>query len=147
MAAQPIIETVQNIFIGADEHNWDLCLAAMDENVYLDYASMGAGEAKLLPAATIIEGWKAFLPRFKATHHQLGNFTVREHNGEAEVDCYGTATHFFPTESMHNVWTVVGTYHAKLVANRGRWHVVALRFSLKYQDGNLALPQIAENEQ
>ncbi|RPD40576.1 nuclear transport factor 2 family protein [Chitinophaga barathri] len=145
MAAQHIIETVQNIFTGADERDWDRCLASMDEKVYLDYSSMGAGDAKELPATDIISSWKTFLPRFKATHHQLGNFTIREHNGEAEVAFYGTATHFFPTESMQNVWTVVGTYNAKLVSDKGQWKVTALRFNLKYQDGNLALPQIAGN--
>ena len=143
MAVQHIIETVQNIFIGADERNWDLCLASMDENVYLDYTSMGAGDAQEMPAAAIIDSWKAFLPRFTATHHQLGNFTIREHNGEAEAEWYGTATHFYPTESMQNVWTVVGTYQAKLTSGKGQWKVTALRFNLKYQDGNLALPQIA----
>ncbi|MBO9153336.1 nuclear transport factor 2 family protein [Chitinophaga sp. GCM10012297] len=85
----------------------------MDENVYLDYSSMGAGKAAQLPAAAIIDGWKAFLPRFKTTHHQLGNFTAREHNGEAEVDCYGTATHFFRL----NPCTTCGRWWAAVMQN------------------------------
>ena len=143
MEARLIIETVQDIFIGADERDWNRCLQAFAPTVHLDYTSMAGGEPSVLPGAAIVESWKAFLPRFKTTHHQLGNFTVRMDRDEAVVFFYGTATHYYPAASGGNVWTVVGTYDAKLVQERARWRVTLLRFNLKYLDGNLALPEIA----
>src|SRR5579859_5245446 len=114
METQTIIETVQHIFIGADERDWNRSLNAFAANVHLDYTSLAGGEPADLPATAIIESWKGFLPRFKATHHQLGNFMVRESGGAAAVCCYGTATHYYPNESGRNIWTVVGTYDLKL---------------------------------
>src|SRR5438309_3917722 len=93
-----IIETVQTIFIGADERDWELCGSAFAETVHLDYTSLAGGEPADLPAEKILESWKAFLPKFKATHHQLGNFVVHEESDSATVFFYGTASHYFPNE-------------------------------------------------
>ncbi len=66
MDTQKIIETVQTIFIGADERDWELCQSAFAETVHLDYTSLAGGEPADLPSVKIIESWKAFLPKFKA---------------------------------------------------------------------------------
>lgn len=146
MHTQMIIETVQDIFIGADERDWQRCLDAMDETVLLDYTSLAGGMPEQLPATTIISNWKAFMPKFKATHHQLGNFVVRESEGKAAVFCYGTATHYFPNENGRNVWTVVGTYNVELVRKGKKWKVNALKLNLKYTDGNNDLPQLVQQQ-
>ncbi|WP_158618038.1 nuclear transport factor 2 family protein [Chitinophaga lutea] len=143
METRLMIEAVLDIFIGADERDWDRCLRAFAPTVHLDYTSMAGGQPADLPAAAIVDAWKGFLPRFKATHHQLGNFTVSVKGEEAIVFFYGTATHYFPAGTGGNVWTVVGTYDAKLIQQDGRWKVSMLRLNLKYQDGNLALPELA----
>ncbi|HTF81926.1 MAG TPA: nuclear transport factor 2 family protein, partial [Cytophagales bacterium] len=70
MNTQDVIETVQNIFIGADNKDWDLCLAAFAGKVVLDYTSLNGGEPSCIDAEEIIETWRNFLPRFKSTHHQ-----------------------------------------------------------------------------
>lgn len=144
MHTQAIIETVQNIFIGADERDWDLCRSAFADNVLLDYTSLAGGEPATLPATTIIGNWKAFMPKFKATHHQLGNFIVREAGESASVFFYGTATHYFPNDSGNNIWTVVGTYNATLERSGENWKVNALKLNLKYVDGNASLPQLVQ---
>lgn len=146
MDTQQIIETVQNIFIGADEHQWQLCRAAFADRVALDYTSLAGGEPAQLPADDIVAAWKAFLPGFRSTHHQLGNMVVRQTGSTATVFCYGTATHYLPNDSGNNVWTVVGTYNAALEQTNGAWKVTALTFNLKYQDGNTALPALAAQQ-
>ena len=143
METQAIIETIQNIFIGADQRDWARCLGAFAETVHLDYTSLAGGEPADLAAVTIIDSWKGFLPRFTATHHQLGNFVVRETGNSAEAFFYGTATHYFPNPGGRNVWTVVGTYDTKLEKQGNAWKVVSLRFNLKYVDGNTELPALA----
>jgi hypothetical protein len=144
MDTQHIIETVQNIFIGVDMHNWGLCLDAFDERVYLDYTSFAGGEASEMQALHIVDAWKSFLPLFKCTHHQLGNFTVEHRGQKADVFFYGTATHYFPNESGQHIWTVVGTYDASLHKVGGKWKVNALTLNFKYQDGNLKLPELVK---
>lgn len=143
METSTIIGTVQNIFIGADERNWELCLSAFAPKVLLDYTSLAGGEPATLPASTIIDSWKGFLPKFTATHHQLSNFVVRENDVTAEAFFYGTASHYLPNPSGRNIWTVVATYDAKLEKHGADWKVTALRLNLKYIDGNTDLPALA----
>ncbi|MEX6688260.1 nuclear transport factor 2 family protein [Danxiaibacter flavus] len=140
-----IIETIQNIFIGADEKNWKQSRSAFADKVYLDYTSMAGGDPLVLNADQIIESWSSFLPKFKATHHQLGNFMVNVEDEKANAFFYGTATHYFPNTSGKNIWTVVATYNASLVHENDSWKVISLRMNLKYQDGNLDLPKIVQN--
>jgi ketosteroid isomerase-like protein len=135
METQQITATVLDIFIGADERDWTRCRQAFAEKVALDYTSMAGGEPAVLPADTIIESWKGFLPRFQATHHQLGNFVINEKGRCADVFFYGTATHYSSTGNDKNIWTVVGTYNAGLEKIADEWKVTALKFNLKYQDG------------
>jgi SnoaL-like protein len=142
MDIQSIIETVQDIFIGADERDWKRTREAFSNQVHLDYTSLAGGEPADLPADAIIESWKGFLPKFKATHHQLGNFDVSEKESKADVFFYGTATHYFPNESGRNIWTVVGTYTANLEKQGTAWKCHSLTFHLKYVDGNTDLPAL-----
>ncbi len=143
MDHRSITETVTNIFIGADERNWDLIAACFDQQVLLDYSSLTGAPAATLNAADIIASWKAIFPGFKNTHHQLGNFIVHQKDQEATVFCYGTATHYLPNDSKNELWTVVGTYNFHLVNKNGQWKADRMQFNFKYQDGNTALPQMA----
>jgi hypothetical protein len=140
-----IIETIQNIFIGADENNWKQCRSAFADYVHLDYSSMTGENPSELHADSIIDSWSSFLPKFKATHHQLGNFTVNVEDDKANAFFYGTATHYFPNENGGNIWTVAATYEASLLHKNDAWKVVSLKMNLKYQDANLDLPKIVQN--
>jgi hypothetical protein len=142
MDTQSIIEKVQDIFIGADQRDWDRCRNAFAGTVHLDYTSLAGGEPADLAADIIIGNWKGFLPRFKATHHQLGNFVVRGKENAAEVSFYGTATHYSPQPDGRNSWTVVGSYETKLERKSGEWKVTALKLNLSYVDGNTDLPAL-----
>jgi len=142
MDTQNIIEKVQDIFIGADQRDWDRCRNAFADEVHLDYTSLAGGEPADLAADIIIGNWKGFLPRFKATHHQLGNFVVRAKENAAEVCFYGTATHYSPQPDGRNIWTVVGSYETKLERKSGEWKVTALKLNLSYVDGNTDLPAL-----
>jgi hypothetical protein len=112
MDKQAIIETIQNIFIGADQRDWDRCRSAFAPNVNLDYTSLAGGEPVNLALDVLIDNWKGFLPRFKATHHLLGNFDVREKDDTATAFFYGTATHYSPQPDGRSIWVVYGTYEA-----------------------------------
>ena len=144
MEKQAITETILNLFIGADQRDWDRCRSAFAHEVNLDYTSLAGGEPATLAADILVDNWKGFLPKFKATHHQLGNFYIRKHKDIAQAFFYGTATHYSPQPDGRNVWTVVGTYDAELEKQSEAWKVTALRFNLSYVDGNLELPDLVK---
>jgi hypothetical protein len=138
-----IIEMISRFFIAVDRRDWKTVKAMFDDTVLLDYTSMAGGEPAVLTADQIVDAWQGLLPGFSQTHHQLGNFVVESGDGSAHVFCYGTATHFLENESGSNVWTVVGSYDLDLT-RKGRWRISKLRFNLKYMDGNLDLPKLAQ---
>ncbi|MDJ1499712.1 nuclear transport factor 2 family protein [Xanthocytophaga agilis] len=138
-----VVNVVQNIFIGADERDWQMVHASFAPRVLLDYTSMTGGKPTELVPEQIIDAWKALLPGFQATQHQLGNFKTVVQENKADVFCYGTATHYLPNPSNQNVWTVVGTYLFQLIKKDNEWKVSRMKFNFKYQDGNLELPKLA----
>jgi hypothetical protein len=91
-----------------------------------------------------VGAWKAILPGFEATHHQVGNLQVAVRGTHADVSCYGTATHFLPNPTGSSLWTVVGTYDFHLGKAGEAWKITTMRFHLKYQDGNTTLPALAK---
>jgi hypothetical protein len=142
MDTQAIIETIQNIFIGADQRDWDRCRSAFAPTVNLDYTSLAGGEPVNLAADVLVNNWKDFLPRFKATHHLLGNFDIREKDDTAKAFFYGTATHFSPQPDGRSIWVVFGTYDAELEKHLDKWKVTALKLNLSFVDGNVELPAL-----
>lgn len=140
-----IIEFVNRLFIAVDERNWQEVSDIFNDNVLLDYTSMAGGEPVNLTAVQIIDSWKNVLPGFDRTHHQLGNFRISDEPDIIRVFCYGTATHYLKNDSGDNVWTVVGTYDLELQYINARLKVTAMKFNLKYTDGNNDLPAIAQN--
>lgn len=140
---QPDVQTtIQNIFRGADECNWQRVCQSFAAQVHLDYTSMNGGAPALLTPQQISDAWQQVFPGFDATHHQLGNFEVEVTDNEAFVFCYGTATHYLP-HHKGNVWTIVGTYDFHLVQEDGAWQADKMVFHFKYQDGNTDLPKLA----
>jgi hypothetical protein len=142
MDTQAIIETIQNIFIGADQRDWDRCRSAFAPTVNLDYTSLAGGEPVNLAADVLVNNWKDFLPRFQATHHLLGNFDIREKDDTAKAFFYGTATHFSPQPDGRSIWVVFGTYDAELEKHLDKWKVTALKLNLSFVDGNVELPAL-----
>lgn len=139
-----IIETVDRLFIATDQHDWNALFEIFDAHVLLDYTSMVGGQPATLDPAQIISSWKRLLPGFDHTHHQTGNHIVHLKNEDADVFCYGTATHYLENESNSNVWIVVGSYDFHLKKQDGRWKVSRMKFNLKYLDGNSDLPGMAQ---
>jgi hypothetical protein len=55
------IETVNKLFIGVDERNWELVSNVFADKVLLDYTSMAGGERCLLRSKSSTRG-KVFYP-------------------------------------------------------------------------------------
>lgn len=137
-----IQERINTLFIATDQQNWDLVSQSFSSKVVLDYSSMSGQPTAEITPKQIIESWQSILPGFDHTHHQLGNFIIKESNGKATAFCYGTATHYLAHEDG-NIWTVVGTYDFDLEESNSVWKISKMTFNFKYQTGNTALPQLA----
>ncbi|HTD39462.1 MAG TPA: nuclear transport factor 2 family protein [Mucilaginibacter sp.] len=139
MDTEKIIETITNIFAGADERNWDKVKNSFADKVLLDYSSMNGSPAVVLSSADIIAAWKCFLPGFDLTHHQVSQFRVDEMEGVTKSHFFGKADHFINNDS----WTVEGTYDVELITSADGLKVNKFRFNLQKQSGDTGLPQRA----
>lgn len=135
-------DVVIQLFISTYQKAWDDVKETFSNEVLLDYSSMNGNPATRLSPKQIIEAWKGILPGFSHTHHQLGNFQIREEANSAFVFCYGTASHYLEDDGG-NLWTVVGSYDFELKKEEGNWKISTMKFNFKYQSGNTNLPQKA----
>lgn len=137
------LEIINELFVSADERNWERIVEIFDSSVLLDYSSMNGGEPVNLSGLQIIELWKRFLPGFDCTHHQISNFLFKLNNGILEASCYCTATHYLKNESGNNVWTVVCSYNFELKEVDNSLRISKMKLNLKYMDGNMSLVEMA----
>ena len=135
---------VTRVFVGTDNRDWEQVADAFHIDVLLDYTSMAGGEPATLSPQQITDSWKTILPGFDHTHHALSNFEVQLSEEEATVTHYGNADHFIDLEGTDDLWTVVGTYEHHLVRTSDGWKIDRMKFNLKYMDGNMDLPRIAQ---
>ncbi len=131
-----IIETINQLFIGTDQRDWNKVKGLFAPEVRFDMTSLAGGKPQLLTPQQIVDGWEKGLKPLKAIHHQAGNYIVTVAGNQADAFCYGIATHYLPTKSGRNVRTFVGSYDFHLVRNDGVWWIDAFKFNLKYIDGN-----------
>lgn len=139
-----ILQTIiHQFFTATDQQDWKTVESSFAPNVQLDYSSMtGLPAASITPTA-IIESWKGILPGFDHTHHQVGNFIIKNSTEDtASVFCYGTATHYLDNKDG-KLWVVVGSYDFDLEYHNNQWQITTMTFNFKYQSGNLNLPQLA----
>lgn len=140
--------TVTNLFVSTDKNAWQHLEQIFAKEVYLDYSSFTGAKPAKVSSKQIIKNWSSFLPRFKSTHHQLGNFQIKSFSkNKAKIFCYGTANHYLPDQKSGNIWTVVGSYDFDLELINHNWRITKIKFNFKYQDGNLDLPKIATSKQ
>jgi hypothetical protein len=106
-------------------------------------SSLGAGQPGRVPAREIVAGWSTGLAAIEHVHHQAGNFVVRVTGDRAEAFCYGIAYHYRRRRDGRNTRVFVGSYDFRLdrsgAPNGADWRILAMRFSLRFIDGNAEL--------
>ena len=136
---EKVKETVNRLFISTDNRDWSEVSSLFASEVLFDMTSMVGGDPVTLTPQEIVTSWEKGLKPLKAIHHQAGNYIVSINQNEAEVFCYGIASHYLPNKSNQNTRTFVGSYDFHLVKNDQRWQIDKFKFNLKYIDGNLKL--------
>lgn len=137
---QDIVQVCSNIFMGADNRDWNKIRESFASEVLLDYSSFNGQPASAIKAEQIIDAWSAFFPKFKFTLHFISNFSVAEDKDKAVCSCYGHAMHHIPGAAGGDLWEVFGTYDFELEHQGEKWRVISMRYHHKYAAGNLNLP-------
>jgi hypothetical protein len=136
---EKVKETVNRLFISTDNRNWGEVSSLFASEVLFDMTSMVGGDPVTLTPQEIVTSWDKGLKPLKAIHHQTGNYIVSINQNEADVFCYGIASHYLPNKSNQNTRTFVGSYDFHLIKNDEKWQIDKFKFNLKYIDGNLKL--------
>lgn len=131
-----IINTVKNLFSGADERDWKKVKNTLADEVLLDYSALSGSPPTLLTPDTIIIAWKGLLPGFDITTHRPENFMVKKVDDKATVHYFATADHLLDNEK----WTVEANYDTDLIKMANGWKITSHRISNVTQSGNRNLP-------
>jgi hypothetical protein len=128
-------ETINRLFIATDNRDWAAVEGLFTPRVQLDMGSVG-GPTKEMAGAEIAAMWSKGLSHLESVHHQAGNFLIQVNADSASAFCYAVATHYLPNASGRNTRSFIGSYEFELEKTSGRWMIRAMRFNLKYLDGN-----------
>jgi hypothetical protein len=131
-----VIDRVNKLFITTDNRDWAAVKECFTDSVLFDMTSLAGGEPSKISSQNIVDAWDTGLKELKAVHHQSGNFVVEINDREADVFCYGIATHYLPNKTNRNVRTFVGSYDMHLVQQDTDWKIDRFKYNLKYIDGN-----------
>lgn len=134
-----VMDVTNDLFIGTDNRDWNKVQTCFADTVLFDMTSLAGGEPTRLTPQQITAAWDGGLKELKAIHHQVGNYKISVNGDEADVFCYGIASHYFPNATNQNTRTFVGSYDFHLRKTGEAWRIDQFKFNLKYMDGNMNL--------
>ena len=136
LAKEEVKEVINRLFISTDNRDWETVSQLFAEEVLFDVTSMVGGDPVRLTPKDIVTAWDKGLKPLKAIHHQAGNYIVKTMQNEADVFCYGIASHYLPNKTDQNTRIFVGSYNFHRIKNNDIWQIDKFKFNLKYIDGN-----------
>lgn len=138
-------DLITTFFINTDKRQWAALKNSYDKKVLIDYTSMTGGNPARMTPEQIIASWKALLPGFDKTHHQIGNIFIYLSDKSARITCYATINHYLQhTTSKDSLWTLIGDYDFHLRNLSGEWKINKIQFNLCFAHGNENLPKLAQ---
>ena len=141
LAARAAIEdTVVRMFVATDERDWPVLESCFSDPFTLDMTSMVGGTPSSITPSEVAQAWADGFKPLDHVHHQIGNLRTTVEGDQATVRCYGVAFHHRAKVAPGTKTRVfVGTYELQLRAKAQSWQITALKFNLKFIDGNLEL--------
>lgn len=139
-----IVGTINRLFIGTDQRQWEKVKECFNKEVLFDMTSMAGGEPVKMTPQQIVDGWEKGLAGITAIHHQAGNYLVTVKGGEADAFCYGMAVHYLQNPSKMDTRTFVGSYDFHLLKQGAAWKIDRFKFNLKFIEGNKDLHKFAK---
>jgi hypothetical protein len=127
----------------ADRRDWAGLIAVFDDEVELDYTSLGGGEPARLAPRQIVEAWASALGGLTATQHLVTNHLVTVHRpgGAGDDDtavCTAAfqATHLLANATGGPIWTLGGHYRYTLRRTAGGWRITGVTMTADWATGN-----------
>ncbi len=133
-------DTVIRMFVATDERNWPLVQGCFTDPFTLDMTSVAGGAPALTSPRQVTQTWAEAFRTLDHVHHQVANFQTRVEGARAAVRCHGIAFHYRGAiAAAAKSRTFVGSYEFELVLQGTEWRIGALKFNLKFIDGNREL--------
>ena len=137
---QDIIDVYQNIFISLNAGKWDSWKESFLEEVDVDYSSLtGQPCHKVQRDVWLEEFWKVGFKKYPILMHFLSNHVVKVAGDAADASCYAMALHVVPGTPGGDSLTAYGIFEFHLIRTARGWKVSAIKLTIKYQTGNLAI--------
>jgi hypothetical protein len=130
-----VIAVVSSIPLAVDLGRYDLAEDAFAPTVALDYTSLWGGEPQPTTAAALMDAWRALVPGFDATRHEIGAVEATVDGNTAEAAAAVDGRHWIGEA----LWRPIGLYRWSLVKLHGRWKVTAMTFVLTREIGDRGL--------
>ncbi|MEM9800473.1 MAG: nuclear transport factor 2 family protein [Planctomycetota bacterium] len=135
-----VINLVSSITTAVDLRRFDLAQDAFADEVRVDYTSLFGGEVQTTSAADLVGGWKALVPGFDVTRHELTNVVAHVEGGRATATADIDARHWL----NGNLWRPIGTYRWELAKSGNGWRVTAMTLTVVREIGDRALVATAQ---
>jgi hypothetical protein len=133
-------QTVLAIPTLVDIRAFDAIPPLFADQVMLDYTSLFGGAPQNLSGHDVVAGWRALVPGFDATWHQLGPVDVKLlEGGGASARCSVDARHWLDGA----LWRPIGQY-AFALEKTERWRVTAMRLEMENELGDRSLVEAAQ---
>lgn len=131
--------TVDAMFMAFEERDWDRFTDLLADEVELDHTSLGAPLVRL-PAAALIDRWRAALHEHKRNFHLLSRMHVDlrgDPPGETAtvtVNCY--AANVLDESLGGGLWEVWGRHVITFGRTASGWRVSGMRFVKSHSRGD-----------
>jgi SnoaL-like domain len=132
-----------------DRKDWTQTLGYFDEEVDVDFTSLG-GQPGRIPKAGLVGNWKAALTAEKQSFHLRGDSVVKITGDSATMLSHGYAWNRLTTRKTNDLWEVWGVYEHRFIRTDGIWKINGLKFVKTYERGDPSVRAAAatpENEQ
>lgn len=130
-----IIALVSSITLGVDLNRYDIAEAAFASDIVVDYTSLWGGEPQHTTPAGLTESWRALVPGFDATRHELSDIEARIDGDKAIATASVDARHWLDGA----LWRPIGTYRWALERVAGRWAVTSMTLIMLEEIGDRGL--------
>ena len=134
-----IIATVSSIPLAVDLARYDLAEAAFAPSIVIDYTSLWGGEPQTMTPAALMDAWRALVPGFDATRHELRDVTATVTGDRATATASVDARHWIDGK----LWRPIGRYNWTLERRQGAWKVKTMMLVMSAEIGDRGLVAIA----
>lgn len=134
-----VITTVSSIPLAVDLADYSLAERAFAPEIMIDYTSLWGGQPATMTPTELMTAWRAIVPGFDATWHQLSDIEATVTAEEATARAFVDGRHWIGEQ----LWRPVGEYHWRLQKQNGRWKVTHMTFLMTEELGDRGLAQQA----